>query len=435
LGPVLDGAADRNDPEPAGEAVGGALARRRRVALEATGDLEEDPDGNQWSGATNLDMAVSKVLSTEDEQHWRRFERGLVAAQLGEAVRPYTTGDNFDGRKESAEFEAIRDEHGTDWSTAICPKRIEDDVRMAMKDAGVEDPTILHYGDLRSRNDFDGESVGLVIGSIDPGDGHVMETIARRDLDARPARSDICCKHCGDRDDAPTQAGTGCQRCSDTGWERERGRAFVGDDAEEAQKVLDNIRVQCVLQAAGRYARSPSDPDDQALVYVATSVLPDEYVDAKVPGAFRTFTGDQRDIIEVLRHSVEPMSTQAIATEADVTPRYVRQFLNELADENVVERNPREGPNGATMYASTGHHEHGLADISGAEEDAAAVDPERWNTDVQGLGSTWSFRCSEPSVELWPSLSDEDDETAAAEDCDTVAPPDDDASADGPPPG
>jgi hypothetical protein len=47
-----------------------------------------------------------------------------------------------------------------------------------MEDVGIEDPQVMHFGDLRSRNDFDGEGVGVVGGSLLP--GHLLVSVQRR---------------------------------------------------------------------------------------------------------------------------------------------------------------------------------------------------------------------------------------------------------------
>jgi hypothetical protein len=102
----------------------------------------------------------------------------------------------------------------------------------------------------------------LVHGSIDPGDDYVVNLLAECGLQAEPETVET--------DDGEEQ--------------RAHGREFVGPDADAAAAILGSVRESHVAQSAGRYARNADDPDDQAMVFVHTSAMPNGFADYEVPG-------------------------------------------------------------------------------------------------------------------------------------------------------
>jgi hypothetical protein len=383
--------------------------------------LDAHPSVEVWSVNTIPDIGVKKVLSDEKRHLWRQYERGLRVVQVGEATRPLASGNYFNGAKTRTLVEHLRDEYGSDFKSAITSKAVGEDLEDIMSDVGAYEPQVMTYGEEKSRNDFSEHEVGYVHGCIDPGDDMVMDIVAELELDAVPVRANVCCEHCGDRDDAPEEAGSGCHRCNHTGWAREKGREFEGEDADAAASILASVRENHVAQAAGRYARNPDDPEASATVYVATDAIPDGFADVKVPGVIQTFTKQQREIVRTLRESERPMTAKDIANNADCTARYVRDVLGTLTDWGYVDTDPMAGPNGATLYADTGVTEHGHADVAEevprTAENSMAVffrdSAERSRTNP--FHSTWSFRCASPSTPFEDENDDDTDEPANAD--------------------
>lgn len=361
--------------------------------------LDAHPVMEIWRQQTKPSIQKKPFLDRTERTLWRRFERGLRVIQVGEATRPLASEEYFDWNQSMAMMESMRDEYGRDFRTAITAMSVEDQIEGVMKEVGVTDPETMHYGEEKSRNDFANENIGCVYGSIDPGDGYVLDLLAARDLDARPERADVCCKECGDREEHKHEPGAGCHECNHTGWAREKGREFVGEDADEAARILASVRENHVAQSAGRYARNADDPSDHATVFVATDAMPDGFVDAKTADTIKTWTKKQRDIIEAIRSANEPVTAHMISTEADVSKRYAREYMNDLAEYDYLEKNPRRGPHGRTVYADTGLTQYGTVDVSVSETRS---------DDVQGVYDTWSLRVCSPSEALYPSTPDDD---------------------------
>lgn len=214
-------------------------------------------------------------------------------------------------------------------------------------------------------------------GSIDPGDGYVLNLLAEAGLDSRPERAEVCCKHCGDRDEAKHEPGPGCPECLDTGMGRETGRGFVGPDADEAEAILETVRGDSVAQAAGRFARNPDDPDDTAIVFIRTDAAPDSFIDYNVPGVTWGATAMQQEIIETLKEHGEATTTE-LADAVGCTNQHVRDTLDWLREDDTVVRQEGGGAYGATVWKDAGASPHGIAELDTA------------NDDVQE-SYTWSF--------------------------------------------
>ncbi len=249
----------------------------------------------------------------------------------------------------------------------------------------------MHYGNTKSRNDFAGERVGLVNGCMDPGDDYVLDLVAALDLDATPESRDECCSHCDGKDG-------GCHRCNWTGRERERGRAFVGEDADTAAAILAAVRENEVAQAAGRYARDADDPQDTATVYVRTDAIPTGFADVQVPGVKWTFGAKQRRVLESLRDTAEGATLRELAAEADCTKEHARQTLQRLTHTDDdrdpwVRRVKRDGEFGADVYHECGVPSAGVVDLGGGEIA---------NSPVEGT-STWQLAIRDPVSTADPS--------------------------------
>jgi hypothetical protein len=387
--------------------------------------LDAHPAEPVWQQEVHPDMRVKSVLDSRERKAWRRHERGLTVIKVGDATRPCTSDEHYNHDRARVEIEHLREEFGVDFQSAITSNAVEDRIREAMKEAGIDDPDTMYFGMEKSRNDFADHDYGYIHGCIDPGDGMVMDYITALGLDAAPERADACCKHCGDRDE-PEERGDGCRECGYTGWAREKGRNFVGNDADTAEAILASVRENHVAQAVGRYARNPGTPSDGATVFVATDALPDGMADAKVPGAITTWTSTQRHILRELRDHEGDATTAELAEAAGCSKSNVRYFLNKMADRGIVSISRGTGPYGANEYADNGSPSSGLAEI---DYDDSRKDP------VQGPTYTGSLCIIRPDEPLWLDRKDDDGETAAVEDADTT-PPDDDGLSGGtdPPP-
>jgi hypothetical protein len=351
--------------------------------------LDAHPSMPVWRNNTRSDIGLKKLMTNEERAKWRRYEKGLEVIQVGDATRPLTSKEYYNEEITRTIIQQLIEEYGDNFRTALTSAAVENDLLRVMNNEGCFDPEVMHYGEEKSRNDFENEDVGLVYGSIDPGDDMVLDEMAIAELNAEPETADKPCPNCTHDDHDHDEAGPGCVNCMGTGRVREKGRNFVGDDDNEAEEILASVRENHVCQSIGRYGRNPEDPEDSAKVFVATDALPNYMVDVKVPDAITTYTGHQEQIVEVLRNSAEPMRTQEIANEVDCTARNVRSFLNDQAEIGRVEKSPREGKNGATLYAETGLLESGALEV---EEDVLRKQP------VQGYNDTWCFRTAEPTA-------------------------------------
>ena len=317
--------------------------------------LDAHPSWPLWAVNTGPGMSIKKVLERAEREAWRRQERGLSVVQVGDATRP-AGGDGADYLNEDkcrVLIQSLRERHGEDFRTAVCPKKWESRVETMMYEAGTGDPEVIHYGEEKSSNAFEGETVGLVLGCIDPGDDYVLDILAELDLDAEPETN-----VCGTCDGEGTCITPQC----DDGIRRSPGRGFVGNDAELAAEALASVRENHVAQAAGRYARNPNDPDDSATVYVWTDVLDG---DAQVEGV--TVYGDkQREIANYLREN--PGSTRKEIVEGvECGKSHVYDTLNVFREHGKIAVDEDAGHYNADEYHWDGSDVGGVVDMTPTE--------------------------------------------------------------------
>jgi hypothetical protein len=192
-----------------------------------------------------------------------------------------------------------------------------------LTDAGVTDPDLMYFGTLKSRNDFVDETVGLVVGCIDPGDDRILDLLALQGLDARP-------------------------KLDDEG-KRDYGREFVGPDAEAAAEFLASVREDNLAQAVGRYARQPESGSSKATIFVWSAALPDHLTDDHVRGVISTVTGLKEKIEQYVRDEGQ-VTTRKVVENCDASKGYAYDVLQELAEQNVVSVFKGAGYNGADEY-------------------------------------------------------------------------------------
>jgi hypothetical protein len=341
--------------------------------------LDAHPAVTLWQRNVHPDIKVQPVLDIEERALWRLFERGLLVAQVGDAVRPYASGEYFDPDTSKDFLEALREKFGEDFSTAITASAVESQYANLMEEAGVDDPETMHYGEEKSRDDFASEDIGAVDGSIDPGDDYVLDILAEAGLDATPETSE-----------------------GDDGEEyRARGRGFDGPDAELADEILASVREQHVAQAAGRYARNADDPEDTAIVFVRTSAMPPGFADIQVPGVKWATTDTQEEIVDELRDR-ESATAKELAEATGASKEWVAETLSRLAEGDIVDCREGAGKWGADLYST-------LANVGLAGVGVDLEGEHSWITNSNVWGSyTWSLAiCSTPHNETLDVAADQ----------------------------
>jgi len=275
-------------------------------------------------------------------------------------------------QKARAIIKSLENQYGEEFDSAVTSKRIRSDFKSLMDEICSAEPEMMHYGNEKSRNDFAGKGKGLVFGSIDPGDGMIMNRLARLGLDAEPAYKQ--CPKCngsgevGHDEEDPDDDGI-CPTCMGEGELREKGRTFVGEDADMAEAVLRGVREHHVAQAAGRWARDADDPDDGAVVYVVTEATPVGFIDAQVPGTTWVANPDQRDRLEYVRDQPDGATGKEIAEEFDCSKKAAWRTLTTAEEEGLVERTPGEGPSNADIYWPGGEfNPHGSASLRPSDD-------------------------------------------------------------------
>ncbi|WP_423751084.1 hypothetical protein [Salinirarus marinus] len=319
--------------------------------------LDAHPSAPLWRRNTKPDITTESLLDAEERRLWRRFERGLTVVQVGEATRPLASGEYFDEDGTRAVLEHLHETYD-EFRTVITASSVEGRTKQLLREAGVEDAETMHYGEEKSRNDFGDEKVGLVNGSIDPGDDYVLDLLAECALDAKP-------------ETVETEAGE---------VRRAHGREFVGSDADAAREILASVRENHAAQAAGRYARNADDPTNTATVFVRTDAIPEGFADLQVPGVEWVATDTQRRIVEELRNR-NHATAREIHQTVDCSKRHVAETLKRLVENGRASAREGLGAHGATMYTDDGALPSGLVDLDIDEIENSHV----WDT------YTWSF--------------------------------------------
>lgn len=320
--------------------------------------LDAHPAVPLWQANTVPWIKTTDVLESEARQLWRRYERGLRVVQVGDATRPLS-GDKalewLNEDKLEVLLDQLVDEYGTQFRTAITTGQVEDRLEELMEEAGCHRPELMHFGEEKSRNDFQHERVGLVNGCMDPGDDYVLDLLAELDLEAE------------------------VETATDSAGEeyRARGRGFEGDDADTAQEILASVRENHIAQAAGRYARDPTDPDVTATVFVRTDAMPAAFADVQTPGVEWVYSDLQEAIVDELRSSHRSRTARELADAVDCSKEHVRQTLERLVNVDAVQAAEGLGSNGATLYSESGLPHTGVCDIQESPTDSY-VDSSRW---------------------------------------------------------
>ncbi|WP_079978599.1 hypothetical protein [Halolamina sediminis] len=292
--------------------------------------LDAFPSEMRWRVNTVDDLSLVKPLYRGERKWWRRNERGLVVKQIGDDTRSYTNGWGR-GAGESrgkAVIQKIRTLHGEEFQSCIAPDSVEDDVTRMMAGASIEEPMTMHYGEQKSRNDFSDESVGTILGCIDPGDESILDFLALCGKIAQP-------KH------IVTESGE---------TKRETNRGFVGPDADVAMEFLASVRENNLAQAVGRYARNPDDPNSGATVYVWSDAIPQQLVDEKIETNYRRATKKRKEFVRVLKRNPSGCTPKIISDETGSDKSYIIDWLDEMERQNNVTKSAGTGYQGATEW-------------------------------------------------------------------------------------
>lgn len=318
--------------------------------------LDAHPAMPLWQLNSVEHIQREEVLDTGERRFWRIFERGLFVVQIGESTRPLSGPNAKEWFSEEKLDVLLNDLVDEGLETGITTAQIESELASLLEENGVDIPRTLHYGEIRSRNDFGGEDIGFVNGCMDPGDDFVLTVLAEYGCDAEP-------ESVVDED--------GIER-------RAHGRGFTGPDAETAAEILASVRENEVAQAAGRYARNADNQDDRAVVYVRTDASPTGFSDVQVGGVKWVATAKQAEIIQSLKSDAW-LTAKEIADEIDSTKRHVLKTLKKLRDRDIVDYREGAGKYGADLYrAVTGRTTTHLTDLGPSLSQGYEMDGAVW---------------------------------------------------------
>lgn len=358
-------------------------------------DAHAAPEPPNWQIDLHPTIQTDPILTPTERTLYRRYERGLRTVQVGEGTQPMTTGkylEKTQGDKLRVLIEHLRDHYGEEFKTAISSIAAEPKLQKWMEDAGVVDPQTMHYGEERGRNDFAGEKVGMVAGTISPNDDAILNMLARQGWDAEPEMKE--CPNCGGTGQVKTDGETEvCDVCGGDGEVREHGQGFVGEDADKAEALLKSVREGHVAQSAGRWARDAEDPEDNATVFIMTEAAPTGFIDQKTPGVTWTTNENQRERLEYVRDQPNGATVREIAEEFGCSKQAASHTLKKAEQKGLVERTPGAGPYGADVWSpGEGFSPYGSADVSAGIGSVAGTT----KSDVL-VTNTWSIAiCGRP---------------------------------------
>jgi hypothetical protein len=253
--------------------------------------LDAHPKKHLWE--TNLDTELSfrRVMKPEEQRLWRVHERGLCVVDVSNGnKRPLSNGwySNNDRKKAKQLVRRIRSEFDDEFRTAITSKSVKEDVEGFLKGAGAEEPDVMHYGKQKGSNEFEDESVGVLIGCIGMSDGDVNSLAAL----------------CGSKAHIKGREDPGREIVTEEGVEisEEEAKDFreVFTSVDILMEVIESVREENVAQSVGRYARSPED-DSKSIVYVWTKQIPEELVDVEAGGVDEKKKESRTEIAEAVR--------------------------------------------------------------------------------------------------------------------------------------
>ena len=268
---------------------------------EANGVLSLDgtPTLNLWKLTLDTRLSREQVLSNEERAEYLSGALELSIIQTaGDAAYSYSGGNAVKSERDELLFKAVAEREGTE-PALISTKKANNQYEQerVLTSIGKHE----HYGNLKSSNQFKDERVGIVAGSTHYGDNHPKMWGAL--------------------------AGTSVERVGD-------GRGMNLDYGEFGNKVLRHMREYEVLQAVLRFGRN----DMPTTVYVHTAALP-EWVPVEARGEIQQWSKGTRKVVEVLEADApDKWKTSEISERVSISERQVRNVMNQLAEDNLVEK-------------------------------------------------------------------------------------------------
>jgi len=283
--------------------------------------LDAYPTMTKWKANTVQNLKRESLVETGDLHDWRRNQRNLTIVQVGDDKNSWTRR-GYNRSKVRVLCNALRRKYGNGFATGITSKRFVDKLEKQLTEAGIESPDTIYFGNEKSVEDFDSERVGVVAGCISPSDESIKDWIALLDKDATPKREVV---------------------------DGHQGQEWLGEDHNVAYEILADVREKGVMQACGRYARSPQQPDDGATVFVLTNVLPDEYVDRKVADG-NEFGPKQKQILDYVA-SNDGVTPRMIEENTDSGRRHVYDTLGDCRGYSWMRVREQSGNDPGVFYA------------------------------------------------------------------------------------
>jgi len=282
--------------------------------------LDAYPTMPKWEANTIWDTKMVSIVDTDSFHDWRRNQRNLNIVQVGDNKYSWTR-EGYSHPKVKVLCNALRQKYGAGFRTGITSKRFLDDLRDQLLEAGIDTPDTIYFGNEKSVDDFDSEQAGIVAGCISPSSEDIKDWMALLDKKAAPRREED--------DDY-------------------QGQQWVGEDANVAKELIADVREKRVLQACGRYARSPQQPDSGATVYVLTNVLPEEYVDKRVENA-NVFERKEKQILDYVSSS-NGVAPRTIEENTDSTRSHIHTTLNKCRDYSWMQVEEKPGHNDPDIF-------------------------------------------------------------------------------------
>jgi len=298
--------------------------------------LDATPHADRWSANLGTSLREIKLLTPEEENLWRRYDRNLKLVKVGHGIRPASGSKAREWFDNDGELELIKQLVPLGLRTGIWPKKVESLGLQILSHTGAVDPKTMHPGGQLSRNDFGDESVGYVSSVVDPGDDWILDWCAELELNAAPVFKKCSCD------------GKGCERCAGNGYHREHGRTFEGPDAAAAISLLESVREANTKQSIGRYARGDRN-GKSCVVFVRTDAIGMEY-DYEIPGVVWNLTEIQRKIQRHINTNSRS-SILEIAEGVGVVKSTVHRCVQKLIQYGYVKQ-IGTGKHGAKLYDS-----------------------------------------------------------------------------------
>lgn len=327
--------------------------------------LDGTPTIDLWELVLGISLEQREVLSEMERKAyiWNALNHRVY--QTTEARKPYSSGNYVSVQQDHALITAIRRHHGQKPALITSKKALEgggSNQNQCYEDAGVlgQVSAYEYRGNLIGSNQFKHERVGVVTGSAHYGDEYIERWGALAGKAITP-----------------------------TSYEENPGQPR--DYGEFGNKVRQHMAEHSTLQEILRFGRD----ERGATVYVHTSALPNWVPLAGKGQVVTTRSIGMRRVIEAAKDRDE-WRTTALLDAVDIGERQVREHLNTLHAEGVIDR---ESEGRGYTWRNTGLHEvneKGTVDLwpltehELSEDEVAEV--------ARSTINTWEFRNLTPKT-------------------------------------